>query len=239
VFLDVDGTLLEIAPTPQAVEVPADLVGLLARLHDLVGGALALVSGRPVAELDRLFGPERFAAAGVHGAELRMADGSHVRAPAGPDLREARAAFQAFVDRHPGAHCEDKGVAVTLHYRLAPDTEEEARCLAGTVAERLGPDVELLHGKMVVELRPSGANKGRAVEAFLSNAPFVGRIPVYVGDDLTDEDAFAEVNRLGGVSVLVGARSSSVASARLPTPRDVRRWLAEVVSTLRRRTYPR
>jgi len=206
-FLDIDGTLLELAETPEAVTVPAGLVQQLAHLRGLAGGALALVSGRPLRDIDRLFAPARFPAAGVHGAELRLSDGT---------LR--RIAFDP----------------VTLHFRRRPDLAAEAHRLGTALSTRLGSGFHLLEGKMVLEIRASAASKGAAVDAFLQDSPFAGRVPVYIGDDLTDEDAFRAVNAQGGISVIVGAPEATRARARLADVAAVRRWLAAAVENLER-----
>ncbi|KPK05316.1 MAG: hypothetical protein AMS20_06810 [Gemmatimonas sp. SG8_28] len=239
VFLDVDGTLLELADTPDAVHVSSALVGLLEVLDRVLDGALALVSGRPLDELDRLFRPVRLAAAGVHGAELRLPDGRVARAPVDRDaLAQVRQAFSAFAGTHPGVLVEDKGAGVTLHYRLAPSLADEARTLGTEWAGRVGDDFQLLQGKMVVELRARSATKGTAVRQYLAEPPFSGRRAVYLGDDVTDEDAFAAVNQLGGISVVVGDRQPSAARFRLPDVAAVHVWLAGLAEHLERHRGP-
>lgn len=234
-FLDIDGTLLELAETPEAVTVPAGLVPQLERLRDLAGGALALVSGRPLRDIDRLFAPARFPAAGVHGAELRLTDGTLRRIAFDPrTLDPARDAFGAFAAANPEIRVEDKVFGVTLHFRRRPDLAAEAHRLGTVLSARLGPAFHLLEGKMVVEVRASAASKGSAVDAFLQDPPFAGRVPVYVGDDLTDEDAFRAVNALGGISVVVGTPEATRAATRLPDVAAVRRWLAAAAENLER-----
>jgi len=234
-FLDIDGTLLELAETPEAVTVPAGLVQQLAHLRGLAGGALALVSGRPLRDIDRLFAPARFPAAGVHGAELRLSDGTLRRIAFDPrTLDPARSAFAAFAAANPEARVEDKGFGVTLHFRRRPDLAAEAHRLGTALSTRLGSGFHLLEGKMVLEIRASAASKGAAVDAFLQDSPFAGRVPVYIGDDLTDEDAFRAVNAQGGISVIVGAPEATRARARLADVAAVRRWLAAAVENLER-----
>ncbi len=204
-FLDVDGTLLEIAPTPESVIVRDDTIAILERVAHAAGGAVALVSGRPIRQLDQLFGPLSIAAAGLHGLEWRSAGGAfHDADVAPPDLAPVRKTLEEFQDRHPGVRVEDKGMTVALHYRLAPDCEAEAKRFVGEVARDLGERFHVLAGKMVLEIKSIDAHKGMVVERFLAEEPFAGRVPVFVGDDVTDEEAFDAVNRHGGYSIRVG-----------------------------------
>jgi len=233
-FLDVDGTLLEIAPRPELVRVPPELPKMLEQLARQRHGALALITGRTLADLDRLFQPWRGAAAGVHGAERRRMDGSIVaEQPTEPDriaaaaLDRMRPKLATLSDRWPGVWIEDKGRTVALHYRAVPERGQEIRAAVTQVAQRESEALRPIAGKMVLELQPSHRHKGAAIAAFLTEAPFRGRQPLFVGDDATDEDGFAEVNRRGGVSVRVGPRTSdSVAGHQLPSVADVLNWLA-------------
>lgn len=234
-FLDVDGTLLELAETPDDVTVPPALVARLDRLHTLLGGALALVSGRPLGDIDRLFAPLRLPAAGVHGAELRLDDGSVRHVAFDPErLDPVREAFDRFVGQHGGTLAEDKRCSVTLHFRQRPDLAAEVHQLGATLIARLGDELHLLEGKMVLEIRGGAATKGTAVEAFLREIPFAGRRPVYLGDDRTDEDAFRVVRAAGGVSVVVGTPESTAATSRLADVAAVHRWLDALATTLQR-----
>ncbi|HXH04127.1 MAG TPA: trehalose-phosphatase [Candidatus Competibacteraceae bacterium] len=236
-FLDVDGTLLELAPTPAAVRVDPELIELLSRLHEALQGALALISGRALPDIDRLFAPLRLNAAGQHGLERRGADGNSVRITADAVLTaEIRRRARALAAAHPGVLLEDKGGCLALHYRARPELAAAlADACCAVVAASAGL-YELQPGHCVYELKPAGADKGQAVEAFLAEAPFAGRLPVMVGDDLTDEHAFASVNRLGGISVRVGTRSPSAACHVLPQPAAVHHWLAQVLDRLTRPT---
>lgn len=229
-FLDVDGTLLEIAASPQAVSVPDELRTLLRALFLASGGAVALVSGRAIADLDALFAPLALPSAGLHGFEHRGASGvySRRRVPSSAALEAARDVMLHFVRRHPGARVEDKKFALALHFRGAAHLEESAVDAMRDLAARVGEDLELQRGKMVVELRPAGATKAKAVAAFLHEAPFAGRRPIFIGDDLTDEPAFELVNRLGGLSAVVSAARPSAARARLADVAAVRAWLAQL-----------
>ena len=231
-FLDVDGTLLELAAAPQAVSVPDDLRQRLRALFTAGGGAVALVSGRALADLDRLFAPLTLPSAGLHGFERRGAAGAVSRQPlpSAAALEAARAAMLHLARRHPGLNVEDKQFALALHYRGVPHLEDTAVDAMRGVAASVGDQLELQRGKMVVELRPRGATKAAAVSAFLEEAPFAGRVPVFFGDDLTDESAFGLVNERGGLSVLVGPERPSAARARIADVSAVRSWLAELQS---------
>ncbi len=235
VFLDIDGTLLELAQAPDAVQVPPTLVSRLQRLRGQLDGALALATGRPVHEVDRLFAPAKFPVAGVHGAELRLPGRAIRRIPVDPTrLDPVRQAFGRFAAEHPGTQVEDKGLSVALHYRLQPAVVAETRQLGTALVARLGPEFQLLEGKMVVEIRASAATKGAAVEAFLQEAPFAGRRPVYVGDDVTDEDAFRAVDRAGGAPIVVGDVSHTAARYRLTDVAAVHDWLRRIMEHLDR-----
>ncbi len=203
-FLDIDGTLLAIAPTPGAVRVPPALAHLLARLQQLCDGALALVSGRAIADIDRLFDKSIAAAAGLHGMERRRADGTMEIAPISTEgLAPVQAAFYAFAATRPGLLLEDKGRTIALHYRLAPDQGPEVRRLAQALVGAVPGTLRLLEGDKVVEVQPVGFDKGRAIRSFLMEPPFGGRRPVFIGDDITDEDGFAAVAEQGGIAIRV------------------------------------
>ena len=224
-FLDVDGCLVDFADAPDAVRLPRRLPSLLARLAQRLDGAIALVSGRPLAGLDRMFAPLRMPAAGLHGLELRNGE---LLKPA-PGVPAALAGIHdeamAIAVAYPGAVVEDKGPALGLHWRAAPAARDALRALAEAALPRL-PGYRLQHGDNVVELRPAAGDKGSAIAALLEQPPFRGRVPVFAGDDITDESGFAVVNAHGGVSVLVGAREPSAAHYALRNPNAVRRWLA-------------
>lgn len=233
-FIDVDGTLLDLAPRPDLVEVPAGLPCLLARLAAQRDGALALVSGRQLADLDRLFPSWRGPVAGLHGAQRRRADGSfdentdHAGAGAAEALDRLRPKIADAAARLPGVWLEDKGGTLALHYRAAPEREAEVRAFAERMVGEAGGSLRSIAGKMVVELQPSQHGKGRAIAAFLREAPFAGRRPVFLGDDTTDEDGFTEVNRRGGVSIRVGEPNPATAAEyALPSVAATRAWLDE------------
>jgi trehalose 6-phosphate phosphatase len=204
-----------------------DLRGVLAGAAGKAGGALAVVSGRTIATLDRFLGPTSFPAAGVHGAELRLPDGELISVAAPRFLDEARRAFSTFASSHPRVRLEDKGVAVALHFRGAPELETAAVDLARAVAAETLGEMSVQLGKMVVELGPARVDKGRALATLMEHAPFRGRRPVAVGDDLTDESMFVAARMLGGMAVRVGADDrTSAATAYLADPSAVRGWLA-------------
>ena len=225
-FLDFDGTLVDIASEPQRVVVGQALIALLGSLQRRVDGALALISGRPITDLDRQLSPLQLAAAGEHGAEIRHRPGalidSHARLPG---------AVVSFVDglgaALPDVLIELKAASVSVHFRNAPARQAEVeRQMQRLQAE--WPDYELLHGKMVVEFKPAAVNKGRAIRALAAQVPFSGRRPVFIGDDTTDEEGFRAVNELGGVSIRVGARPESAALYRLADVAAVHAWLAQL-----------
>lgn len=202
-FLDFDGTLAEIAETPDTVRVEPDLVTTLQRLINWLDGAVALISGRPIADLDRIVTPLRPMAAGLHGLERRFGD--HVEcAPENEGALELlRRRLKHFAAAHPGVLIEDKGAAIALHFRRVPELADACRREMEEAAQEL-PEIRLLAGKMVIEAKSDGRHKGDAIRAFMAEPPFAGRIPVFAGDDTTDEDGFAVVNELGGITIKIG-----------------------------------
>ena len=228
-FLDVDGTLLEIADTPSAVRVDMELLELIGRLSRVSGGALALISGRSISDLEELLGAQRIPLAGQHGLERRDAAGRlwiHAAPPAAKcSFKEALAPVLA---RHPGLLLDDKGLTLALHYRLAPHLAAYAHRLMARLMGEAGGGLELQKGKRVIEIKPAGIDKGTAVAEYLAESPFRGRHPVFIGDDLNDEHGFAEVNRVGGISIKVGP-GASCARYRLPHVAAVRQWLNEAL----------
>jgi trehalose 6-phosphate phosphatase len=230
-FLDVDGTLVEIEREPGAVQVPARLRTLLGQLAAATDGALALVSGRSVGQLDQLFAPLRMNAAGLHGLERRNLRTGLTRAEPDPAVfAPARADLGRFARDHEGVLLEDKGLTLALHYRNAPQWANEARRLARGAAAASSGALVLLEGKMVLELKPPHADKGQAIAAFMAEPPFRGRLPVFVGDDVTDEAGFAAINRLGGVSIRIGADArATVAHFGLPDVSSVQDWLSDLL----------
>jgi len=228
-FFDFDGTLVDLAPRPSAVHVVADVPALLAELSAALCGAVAVVSGRPLAEIDHFLRPVTLPAAGVHGVERRRADGRVSRLDCS-ELHEAATGIQALCQRHPALIMEVKPGAMALHYRQAP--ELEAECLAAmsdALARVQGMD--LMRGKRVVELKPSNAGKGHAVRAFMDETPFQRRQPWFFGDDVTDEAAFDAVQALGGVSVKIGEGDTG-ASHRLTDPAALHGWMRRLAARL-------
>jgi len=223
-FLDFDGTLVALAETPEAIEVPPELIALLGDLHDLCGGALAVVSGRQIDVLDRFLAPLRLPAAGEHGVQRRDSAGS-MQEHKPPDLDAVLDVANKLAGAHPGLLVERKHAAVALHYRLAPDLEAVCRdALWAIIAHQ--PQLELLHGKFVFEVKLAGINKGVAISAFMREPPFAGRVPVFAGDDTTDESGFSVVQPRGGIAIKVGS-GPSLAMHRLESPRAVFEWLVQ------------
>ncbi len=230
-FLDVDGTLLEIAASPDEVIVPPRLLDLLASLVRQCSGALALVSGRTIMQLDALFRPMVLPCAGLHGLERRDVSGV-VHRPAINDerLSRARSFLAAMVQVNPGLLLENKHSTLAMHYRQAPRLEGIARRMMAQALEILGSDYCLLEGKMVLELKPDGFSKSMAIAAFLREPPFEGRSPIFIGDDRTDEAGLAYVENLDGMAIHVGpAESASPARWRLPDVPSVHAWLESLV----------
>ena len=231
-LLDVDGTIVDIAPTPDAVRVPASLRRVLSRLLERMGGAVALVSGRPVADLERLFAPLRLTLVGGHGAEMRLRNGAVMekRDEAGLEPR-LRHALRAIAGSMSGVVVEDKGFSIALHYRQAPERAPMLReAIERICAEPCDPPIEVLPGKAVIEIKHAGFSKATGVRELMTHAPFTGRRPVFVGDDTTDETVFAIMPELDGVAFSVGRRVAGVAGC-FDEPADVRAWLEQLATT--------
>lgn len=224
-FLDFDGTLIELADTPDSITVAPELASLLERLRLRLGGRLALVSGRSIDDLETYLSIPGIPLSGSHGLELRLGDGTVVplRAPHGLD--DVRDRVRRFAGERGGLLVEDKPAGVALHFRRSP----AAATAVADFMEQLARESDLIvqHGNMVVELRPHGADKGDAVRALMKETPFAGARPIFVGDDLTDEHAFAAVADMGGAGVLVGAPRDTAALYRLPSVAGVAEWLSE------------
>lgn len=228
-FLDLDGTLLDLLDRPDAVVADDDLRTLLLRLSTRLAGRVAVVSGRSLAQLDAILGPVAHAIAlsGSHGCEHRWRGASEQ--PERPaSLDRATAQFGAFAAARDGVMLEEKSLGVALHYRLAPDAGTEARALADALARDTG--LQLQDGKMMVELRCPGSDKGSAVRRLMGHPPMAGTIPVFLGDDITDEAAFEAARALSGAGVLVGPPRETAAAFRLADPAAVRAWLAEIAA---------
>lgn len=235
-FLDLDGTLADLAPRPDAVVLPPELIGVLQHLAQALDGALAIVTGRPLADLDALLHPLTLAVAAEHGAMRRLATGRLSQAQR-PELAHAIAVAEALCRRHPGLQIERKRCSLALHFRQSPGLE--AHCLAAMAeACERSPGTELMRGKCVVELKPQGVSKGQAIASFMQEAPFAGRKPWCAGDDLSDESAFEWVQRAGGAAVKVGP-GETAARHRLGGPAQLRAWLRRAAAGLSAQALPR
>lgn len=224
IFLDFDGTLAEFADHPEAVEVPQHLIARLEALHRETGGAVAVITGRDIGEIDTFLAPLRLPIAGIHGLVRRTPAGETITSDVDDDaLDRIEAQARAVADDNPGVIVERKTAAVALHYRTRPDAGPACdRVMADAVADADG--FKLQRGKLVVEARRDGQDKGAAIAAFLAEPPFEGRRPVFAGDDITDEDGFAVLNDVGGITVKVGA-GESAALYRVPDVAALRAWL--------------
>ena len=230
VLLDIDGTLLDFAPTPREVWVPPELSKTLKRLYERTNGALALVSGRSLNDIDLIFAPDQFPAIGGHGAEMRLpADSEAVAVHAPPLDKELKRRLAAIAKLSPGILLEDKGYSLALHYRLAPHAETliyEAVSLIR--ADLPNAPIEVLPGKSVCEIKHSGFTKASGVLELMTHEPFKGRRPFFIGDDVTDETVFAIMPDLNGLSFSVGRRANGVAG-HFDAPSDVRAFLARLL----------
>jgi len=229
-FVDLDGTVFEFAPTPDSVTVNAQLPAVLRRLSATLDGALAVISGRPLPAIDALLQWPQLIAAGQHGAELRRADGhidyASINTAA---LDAARTLLHTRPPRADDVRIEDKQIALAIHYREHPAAEPFARELAAAALQAAGPGFELQHGAFVVELKSTRVDKGRALAMLMTQAPFLGRQPWVLGDDYADEHAFAMAQSIGGAGVVVGMRTDSVAHYQLANPAAARAWLAQIL----------
>jgi trehalose 6-phosphate phosphatase len=230
ILLDIDGTLLDLAPTPREVWVPPGLARTLSGLLEKTAGALALVSGRSLNDIDLIFAPEQFPAVGGHGAEMRIsADNESVATHAPPMDKELKRRLAAIARLSPGILLEDKGYSLALHYRLAPHAEKAIyEAIALIRADLPNAPIELMPGKCVYEIKHSGFNKATGVLELMAHEPFRGRRPIFIGDDVTDESVFALMPDLGGLAFSVGRRAMGVAD-HFDEPRDVRQWLARLL----------
>jgi trehalose 6-phosphate phosphatase len=230
VLLDIDGTLLDLAPTPREVWVPPGLAKTLSQLHERTSGALALVSGRSLNDIDLIFAPEQFPAVGGHGAEMRVSiDSEAVAVHAPPMDKELKRRLAAIAKLSPGILLEDKGYSLALHYRLAPHAEKAIYEAVSLIrADLPNAPIEVLPGKCVCEIKQSGFTKATGVRELMTHAPFRGRRPFFIGDDVTDESVFAIMPDFGGLAFSVGRRAQGVAG-HFDEPRDVRAWLARLV----------
>lgn len=220
-FLDFDGTLVEIAPLPDAVKLDRRVAPALDALRQGLGGALALVSGRPIGFLDSVLEPYRFDTAGLHGAQIRLDGEIRSQADVPDAMREATRDLVRFANSNVGIIVEDKRISIALHWRMASHLKDEALGLMRAVAVRMGPGVRLQEGKSVAEIVPAGASKGGAIAWLMQRPPYAGRVPVFIGDDITDEAGFEAINALGGLSIRIGA-GETCATRRIASPTDLR-----------------
>jgi trehalose 6-phosphate phosphatase len=228
ILLDIDGTILDIAPTPRQVWVPPELRHTLARLQDLTDGAVALVSGRQLDDIDRIFAPLQLAAIGGHGAELRAVPGAEPERRAASLSPELKQALAALAELGPGILVEDKGYSLALHYRLAPDLGPGLHAAVVAVCAKLPPGtVDILPGKAVVEVKPARVSKALAVRELMKHPPFRKRHPIFIGDDVTDEPVFGVIPQFGGLGFSVGRVVDGV-DGHFDRPEDVRAWLARI-----------
>lgn len=224
-FLDLDGTLVPLTSSPRRTRGDSTLRRIVGDLHQRTGGAVAIITGRPIDTVDRLFPGLQLSVAGLHGLEWRSGDGRITRhARPSARLRRVRSELERRTTPYRGLVVEDKSLALALHYRRAPRLAAFTHRLAREAAERLGAAYTLRAGKRVIEITPTGRDKGKAIAAFMRARPFRGRLPVFLGDDVTDEHGFGAVNHLGGLSVKVGPGPTE-ATWRLPDVAAVRRWL--------------
>jgi trehalose 6-phosphate phosphatase len=230
ILLDIDGTLLNLARTPREVWVPPGLAATLRALYEWTNGALALVSGRSLNDIDLIFAPERFPAIGGHGAEMRLSIESEAVATHAPPMDpEFKRRLAAIARLSPGILLEDKGYSLALHYRLAPHAENAIYEAVSLIrADLPNAPIEVLPGKCVCEIKQAGFDKASGVRALMGQAPFKGRRPIFIGDDVTDESVFAIMPDLGGIAFSVGRRAQGVAGC-FEKPRDVRAWLARLI----------
>ena len=230
ILLDIDGTLVDLAPTPREVWVAPGLAKTLNRLLKRTSGALALVSGRSLNDIDLIFAPEQFPAVGGHGAEMRLSTDSEAVASHAPPMdRELKLRLAAIAKLSPGILLEDKGYSLALHYRLAPHAEKAIYEAVSLIrADLPNAPIEVLPGKCVCEIKHSGFNKATGVRELMTHEPFKGRYPIFIGDDVTDEAVFGIMPDLGGLAFSVGRRAQGVAG-HFDEPRDVREWLAHLL----------
>jgi trehalose 6-phosphate phosphatase len=230
ILLDIDGTLLDIAPSPRQVFVPAGLRRVLSRLIEMTRGAAALVSGRPINDIDLIFSPLRLAAVGVHGAEIRTAPDAQVQRRVAPLSKALKRRLAAVAELGAGILVEDKGYSLALHYRLAAEKGPAVLAAATEICSGAPQElVEILPGKFVVEVKPAGIDKGGAVNELMQHPPFAGRCPIFVGDDTTDLPVFRILPRFGGRAYSVGRIAAEV-DGHFDSPEAVRAWLARLAA---------
>jgi trehalose 6-phosphate phosphatase len=239
VLLDIDGTLLDLMPTPREVWVPPGLAKTLRRLHERTGGALAMVSGRSLNDIDLIFAPDQFPVVGGHGAEMRIRGDSEAVATHAPPMdKELKRRLAAIAKLSPGILLEDKGYSLALHYRLAPHAEKAIYAAVSLIrADLPNAPIEVLPGKCVCEIKHAGFTKATGVRELMTHEPFRGRRPFFIGDDVTDESVFAIMPDMDGLAFSVGRRAKGVAG-HFDTPSDVRQFLAHLLDDERDVSLP-
>ena len=239
ILLDIDGTLLDLMPTPREVWVPPGLAKTLRRLHERTGGALAMVSGRSLNDIDLIFAPDQFPAVGGHGSEMRIrGDSEAVAGHAPPMDKELKRRLAAIAKLSPGILLEDKGYSLALHYRLAPHAEKAIYAAVSLIrADLPNAPIEVLPGKCVCEIKHAGFTKATGVRELMTHEPFKGRRPFFIGDDVTDESVFAIMPDMDGVAFSVGRRAKGVAG-HFDAPADVREFLAHLLDDERDASLP-
>jgi trehalose 6-phosphate phosphatase len=228
-LLDIDGTLLDMAPSPQQVWVPPTLRQTLDRLDAMTGGAVALVSGRPIHDIDLIFSPLQLPAIGCHGAEFRPIPGSPPQIRASRLSATLKRKLAILAELGPGILIEDKGYSLALHYRLAPDKGPELQAAVTAICADVTDAVDILPGKFVIEIKPAGVNKGTAVCELMQHAPFADRSPIFIGDDTTDEPVFGVISKFGGLGFSVGRINAEV-NGHFDKPESVRSWLSRIAA---------
>lgn len=233
-FLDMDGTLLDLAETPENVIVPKGLVSLLGQLAEGLGGALAIVTGRKIEEIDQILAPLRLPASGVHGSELRVSSSAPVQQMS-PDLAEdVVQSLRALAGRAPGAFAEPKGTGLAIHYRLAPQAEPEIAEALRCFHEQNAEMFDIWPGRKVFEVIPKGFSKGTAISALSALTPFKGRVPIMIGDDVGDEPAFAAAERLKGYALRVAGENFKTKHSEFANPGSVLTWLDALARRIER-----
>lgn len=228
-LLDVDGTLINLAARPELVIVGSEVRELIGKLQGQLDGALALVSGRSIAALDELFAPFKSAAAGLHGVEVRLSASDAVVAQAPIVLPHALQVNVARIARvTPGAFLELKSACIAVHHRCGPRLVHALRAALERALDAYRPEWHMISGHQVLEIKPTAVNKGSACELLMASPAFRGRVPIYLGDDTTDLDAFGATRQLGGHAIAVGPRIAAHAQMRLPSPSAARAWLARL-----------
>jgi len=230
-FLDIDGTLLDVALTPSSVHVPPNLPDVLHALSKRLHGALAIVTGRPLHEADHLLQPAKFVGGGVHGGQMRFADNGVIETLTPKFSPALMADIRQIADVLPGIVCEDKGAGIALHYRLAPELHGSLMAMVETLVPKYPNQFSICEGRKVVELLPLGFSKGRALRKLASLPNFANKIPVMIGDDIADLDAFRAAEALGGYGLKVAGENFSEAESAFQGPSDVIDWLQKVAGS--------